>query len=873
MVVPTVVAVLIGTAAPVHAPEAVAAGARRAAGLPAPRAHPAPPAHPALRARPATPGGSAGAREHGVEATVTTAPALPSQALYGWGSNDWGQLALGSSGNGSPTGIPDPSQVAAPATVAFRTIAAGGAFTLGMTVAGTVYAWGSNATGALGTGSPDDAASPQPVPVPGGPVAAIAAGSSHALALTASGQVYAWGANVFGQLGDGADTDAAVPVPLAAPPGAVFTAIAAGGDHSLALSSTGQVYAWGFNGSGQLGDGSEVSSDVPVSVPAPPGTSFTAVAAGTGHSLALSSTGQVYAWGFNGSGQLGDGTTQDRTTMVPVDMPSGVVVSTIATGAAHSLALSSDGEVYAWGSNVFGQVGSALVDSVPLDSDVPVQPLGLPPLTAFVSVAGGVDSSYALTSAGVPWVWGGDAYGQLGDGTSGLDAVPPESMVSLPPGTLTTGVFSGPDAAAAFLVTRADQSITFPPLPGPVYGDAPVDVAPVVDSGLALDNAASGSCSGNLVHLFLVAAGVCTLTSSQPGDFWYYPASTTATFGVAQAPLTIVPDGATATAGEPLPSLGYQLLGFQNGDPASVVAGAASCSTPATPSSYQGTYPIGCTAGTLSAANYYFVSGGTAVLTLEAAPSGYAVIGADGSIWSLGPAPFTSPVLTTYFGSMAGHRLNAPVIGAAFTPVHDGYWLVAADGGIFSFGSAPFAGSMGGHPLNRPVVGMTATADGRGYWEVAADGGIFTFGDAPFFGSTGGIRLNQPVVGMAATPDGRGYWLVAADGGIFTFGDAPFFGSTGGGAGGNTAVGMAVTPDGGGYWTTNASGAVFSFGDARFEGSLRYIDLNAPVVGITATSDGKGYWLAAGDGGVFTFGDAAFFGTALRPPVPVDGII
>src|SRR5581483_6172823 len=107
---------------------------------------------------------------------------------------------------------------------------------------------------------------------------------------------------------------------------------------------------------------------------------------------------------------------------------------------------------------------------------------------------------------------------------------------------------------------------------------------------------------------------------------------------------------------------------------------------------YRGTYPIGCTAGSLSAANYYFVSGGTALLTLEEPAAGYAVIGADGSIWSLGPAPFTSPVLTTYFGSMAGHRLNAPVVGAAFTPVHDGYWLAAADGGIFTFGSAPFDG-------------------------------------------------------------------------------------------------------------------------------------------------------------------------------------
>jgi alpha-tubulin suppressor-like RCC1 family protein len=804
-------------------------------------------------------------------AQVETSPQLPSQALYSWGSNDWGQLALGSSGQGTPTGVALPSQVAETPDVSFRSVAAGGAFTLGLTVNGQVYAWGTNATGTLGTGSPDDASSPQPVSVPGA-VVAIAAGSSHSLALTAGGQLFAWGANLFGQLGNGTTTGSDVPVPVTMPGGVSFSAIAAGGDHSLAVSSAGQVYAWGANFDGQLGTGNTSPSPVPVAVPGPPGTTFTSVAAGTSHSLALTLSGQVYAWGLNASGQLGDGTMVDSPSMVAVSMPAGAVVSSIATGAAHSLALTSGGQVFVWGSNVFGQLDSALVDTLPVDSDVPVQPLGLPPLTTFVSIAGALNSSYAITSAGVPWVWGGDAYGQLGDGSPGLNAVPPESMSTLPPGTLATGMFAGPDASAAFLVTRADQSVTFPALPSPTYGDPPVDIAPSTSSGLSLDNTASGACTGPLVRLYLADAGTCTLTASQTGNFWYYPVTATATFTVAPAPLAVVPDNATGTAGVPPPALGYQLVGFRNGDSPAVVAGTAWCSTTATAASYRGTYPIGCSSGTLAAANYYFVSGGTAVLTLLAPASGYAVVGADGSIWALGPAPFTSPVLSTYFGSMGGHHLNAPVVGAAFTPLHDGYWLVATDGGIFSFGAATFLGSMGGTRLNKPVVGMTTTADGRGYWEVASDGGIFTFGDAPFLGSMGGTRLNKPVVGMAATPDGRGYWLVASDGGIFCFGDATYYGSTGGAAI-NSVVGMATTPDGRGYWLTTSSGAVFTFGGAKFEGSLRYINLNAPVVGITPTNDGNGYWLAAADGGVFTFGDAAFFGTATRPPVPIDGII
>ena len=326
---------------------------------------------------PATPSTTVGSDSSVGRAHVDLGPQLPSQALYSWGSNDWGQLALGSSGQGTPTGVALPSQVAELPGMSFRSVAAGGAFTLGLTVNGQVYSWGTNATGSLGTGSPDDASSPQLVGVPG-EVVAIAAGSSQSLALTVGGQLYAWGANLFGELGNGTTTGSDVPVPVTMPGGVTFIAIAAGGDHSLAVSATGQVYAWGANFYGQLGIGGTSPSNIPVAVPAPPGVTFTAVAAGTSHSLALTSTGEVYAWGFNASGQLGDGTTVDSPTMSAVAMPNGDVVSSIATGAAHSLALTTGGQVFVWGSNVFGQLDSALVDTLPVDSDVPVQPLGLP---------------------------------------------------------------------------------------------------------------------------------------------------------------------------------------------------------------------------------------------------------------------------------------------------------------------------------------------------------------------------------------------------------------------------------------------------------------------------------------------------------------
>ena len=156
----------------------------------------------------------------------------------------------------------------------------------------------------------------------------------------------------------------------------------------------------------------------------------------------------------------------------------------------------------------------------------------------------------------------------------------------------------------------------------------------------------------------------------------------------------------------------------------------------------------------------------------------------------------------------------------------------SSDGGIFTFGAASYYGSLGGVHLNAPIVGMAPTPDGRGYWLVASDGGVFTFGDASFFGSTGGRHLNASIVGLATTPDGGGYDLFAADGGVFTFGDASFFGSTGGQHLTGPIVGMELVPDGGGYTLASADGGVFTFGDAPFAGSLGGTKLAKPIVGI-----------------------------------------
>ena len=217
------------------------------------------------------------------------------------------------------------------------------------------YGWGGNVVGQVGNGTLSDTS--LPVAVSSSVISktdvlkAVSAGGGHSVALRTDGAVYAWGANGNGQLGDGTTSDRsrAVLAELGAiPSGVILQQVSAGGSHSLALGSDGQVYAWGANGFGQLGDGTLTDRTRPVAVSAggiPSGVTITEVRAGRDHSLALGSDGKVYAWGRNASGQLGDGTVESRSLPVAVLLGS-VRCSGIAAGRFHSLGLASDGKVY-----------------------------------------------------------------------------------------------------------------------------------------------------------------------------------------------------------------------------------------------------------------------------------------------------------------------------------------------------------------------------------------------------------------------------------------------------------------------------------------------------------------------------------------------
>ena len=371
---------------------------------------------------------------------ASPAAAQTAGEVLAWGANDVGQLGTGSTGGSSDV----PVQSALPAGVAVTSVAGGLAHSLALTSAGGVVAWGGNSSGQLGTGNNQNSAIPASVQIPSGTfITAIAAGDNHSLALTSTGGLLAWGDNAAGQLGNptvAGPPTTNVPVDVALPQGVTVTAVAAGGEHSLAVTSTGGALAWGSNDFGELGNGTSGNESLtPVAVSLPAGTAVTSVTAGESHSVARTATGGALAWGQNDQGQLGNGTDDDSDVPVPVSLPSGSAVTKVASGALanHTLALTSAGQVLAWGANQDGQLGNGNT----IGSDVPVQ-TDLPTGTTATAIAAAGLHSVARTASGQALAWGDNGEGQTGNGTTGGSTQIP-ALVTLPANATVTDVAAG----------------------------------------------------------------------------------------------------------------------------------------------------------------------------------------------------------------------------------------------------------------------------------------------------------------------------------------------------------------------------------------------------------------------------------------------
>jgi prepilin-type N-terminal cleavage/methylation domain-containing protein len=293
---------------------------------------------------------------------------------------------------------------------------------------GEVFCWGTNGSGQLGDASSTTRLTPVKVldgAMGNSGVSQIALGSSHTCALK-SGEVFCWGSNSSGQLGDGTTSTRNIPVKVSA--GAMTNSgvsqIALGSSHTCALKS-GEVFCWGFNGSGQLGDGttSTRTSPVEVSAGAMTNSGVSQIALGSSHTCALKND-KVFCWGDNGSGGLGDGTFTTRTSPVevlysPVGLFENTTVTQVVTGGSHACALKS-GEVFCWGTNGSGQLG----DASSTTRLTPVKVLdGAMGNSGVSQIALGSSHTCALKSGEV-FCWGSNSSGQLGDGTTSTRNIP-----------------------------------------------------------------------------------------------------------------------------------------------------------------------------------------------------------------------------------------------------------------------------------------------------------------------------------------------------------------------------------------------------------------------------------------------------------------
>ena len=343
--------------------------------------------------------------------------------LYAFGGNESGQL-----GNATNSGMqfippnPTPALVSLPgATGGVVQVAAGVNHSLAVTSTGQLYAFGGNLAGQLASATDSGTEDPNPTPalvsLPGatGGVVQVAAGAYHSLAVTSTGQLYAFGTNVNGELGSA--TNSGIPTSNPTPtlvnlPGATggVVQVAAGEEHSLAVTSTGQLYAFGDNYFGQLGNATNNGTSNPNPTPALvslPGATggVVQVAAGGGHSLAVTSAGQLYAFGWNYGGQLGsatnNGTWNPNPTPALVSLPgaTGGVVD-VAAGDFDSLAATSTGQLYAFGLNRFGELGSTINDDPQDSTPNPPTLVSLPGGASVETVAGGPTGGHSLVVTG-----------------------------------------------------------------------------------------------------------------------------------------------------------------------------------------------------------------------------------------------------------------------------------------------------------------------------------------------------------------------------------------------------------------------------------------------------------------------------------------
>jgi alpha-tubulin suppressor-like RCC1 family protein len=337
----------------------------------------------------------------------------PGGTVLCWGSNSNGQL-----GGGANVGLT--ATVAVTGLTDAVALSAGALHTCAIRAGGTVVCWGDNSSSQIGDGT-SSGIKPTPVAVTGlTGVVAISAGQSHTCALQSNGNAHCWGANIYGQVGDGTNgtgSNRATATVVIGLTDAV--AISAGELYTCALKSNGSAVCWGYNGSGQLGDGT-IGNFRTTTVAVTGLADAVALSAGYEHACALKANGSAACWGRNNSGELGDGTTVTRTITTAVtgltdavSISAGGYANASANGNQYrgrSCAIKANGSTVCWGDTGYAIIGNGVVQATPT---------AIAGLTDTAALSLGGDHTCALKASGAIACWGNNAFAQIGDGNIG----------------------------------------------------------------------------------------------------------------------------------------------------------------------------------------------------------------------------------------------------------------------------------------------------------------------------------------------------------------------------------------------------------------------------------------------------------------------
>lgn len=351
-----------------------------------------------------------------------TCARMSNGALYCWGDNRFGQLGVGDlAPRRSPVRLPVGENVVSKVYLPSgdgEVSADVGLFTCAIATDNRMRCWGANRFGQLGTGDAETRSTPTLVTGLNTDIAKASNGGSHTCAQTADNQLWCWGANASGQLGLGTSTAQAVPARVDTT-GFVVDRLATGTDFTCARGTDGSLWCWGANGTGALGLGDVVARNRPTRVDSI-GNRVVRLAAGGAHACAFTTDAAPWCWGDNRFGQLGVGDTTQR--LAPTLVAGGMVgaVTQIFTGGSHSCALKTDGTLWCWGDNRSGQLGLGDTTARSLPTQVAPDVLG----NQVAAASAGGAHTCAVKSDGSVWCWGNDQYGQV-SATSGARSTVP----------------------------------------------------------------------------------------------------------------------------------------------------------------------------------------------------------------------------------------------------------------------------------------------------------------------------------------------------------------------------------------------------------------------------------------------------------------